>query len=327
MVVGGANWDTTWVLPRIPAPGETVTAEATAEGPGGKGLNIAVALALLRADVALVASLGDDDAAAALALKLTRAGVSGAGLRTTEGPSGRAAIWVSGGESRIAVVAAANAALDGEATAAALEACGDGCELLILQAEVGDAALLAAARWAARRREAGAPPPGRRPSPRVLLSAAPARPLPQSIWRTADLVVCNRVEAAAHSGVEVEDPLDAEEAAVALSALGPEHAVVTLGSEGAVVSRGTRVTYLPPFSVPVVDPTGAGDCFAAAFARGLIEGFDVFASAGYGMAAAAVCVGRAGAATAMPTLDEVERMAHSVDLRRDAGMMPIELPR
>lgn len=326
VVVGGANWDRSWRLPAPPAPGETVVGEIAGEGPGGKGLNVALAAARLGADAALVASLGDDGAGAALRAALEAGGVELSGLQTRTGPSGQAAIWLSPGDATIAVGAGANAALDGAAAARGLDAAGGGCELVVLQAEVGDAALVAAARWAAGRRRRDTPAPGRRPVPQVLLSAAPARALPEPVWAGTDLVVCNRREAAFHSGVAVADPLDAEEAAVALCARGPGVAVVTLGAEGAVVGRPGRATFIPPFTVEVVDAAGAGDCFTGAFAHALLAGLDVFASAGWAMAAAAVCVGRPGTAAAMPTRDEVDRMAHSVDLRRDPGTMPVQLP-
>lgn len=205
----------------------------------------------------------------------------------------------------------------------ALERAGAGCELLILVAGAGDVPLAAAAHWA-RDRQAEDPD---RPRPLVLLAPGAAGAVPAVAWETAGVAVCNRVTAAAVSGLAVDDPLAAEDAALAVVARGPAVAVVTLGAEGAVVARAGRATYLPPFTVEVVDPAGAGECFCAALGLGMVEGLDNFAATGYAMAAAAVAVGRPGAAAAMPTRDEVERMAHSVDLRRDPGTSPVEFPR
>jgi len=217
--------------------------------------------------------------------------------------------------------------LDGAATAAALERCGEACELIVLEAEAGDPALAAAAEWAVARRSASPPAPPRPVPPLVLLSPTPARDLPAAVWRAAAVAVCNRAEAAALTGIAAADPLEAEDAAVALLGRGPALAVVTLGGEGAVVARAGRATYLPPFTVEVVDPAGAGGCFCAALGVAMLEGLDNFAATGYAMAAAAVAVGRPGTAEAMPTRDDVERMAHSIDLRRDPGTSPVEFPR
>ena len=327
VVVGGANWDRTWRLDRLPGPGETVLGEDGGEGPGGKGLNIATGLARLGENVALVARIGADADGGRLRAWMAVEGIDVDGVIGASGePTGRAAVLVGAGETLIAVAAGANAGLAEADVAAALGAVGEGCDLLVLQAEVADAALAASAAWAAARR--AEPPqarPGGVPLPRVLLSPAPARDLPASVWAASDLVVCNRAEAEQLTGVPVADPLAAEDAAIALCTRGPGVAVVTLGGEGAVVARRGRATYLPPFTVEPVDPTGAGDCAVAAFARGVVAGLDVFAATGYAMAAAAICVTRPGAAAAMPTLDDVDRMVHSVDLRRDPGMLPVRL--
>jgi ribokinase len=326
VVVGGANWDRAWRLGRLPAAGETVAGEVAGEGPGGKGLNIAVGVARLAEEVALIARLGDDADGARLRAWLQSEGVLDEGVVEATGEvTGRAAILLAGGESTIAVASAANAGLSGEEVTQALARVGEGCALLVLQAEAPDAALEAAARWALERRAGAAPVARRRPEPRVLLSPAPARELSAVVWEATDLCVCNRGEAEQLTGVGVADPVDAEEAAIALCERGPEVAVVTLGDEGAVVARAGRATYLPPFTVEAVDQTGAGDCAVAAFARGVVAGLDVFAATGYAMAAAAICVTRAGAAAAMPTLDEVDRIVHSVDLRQDPGMQPVRL--
>lgn len=45
-------------------------------------------------------------------------------------------------------------------------------------------------------------------------------------------------------------------------------AAITLGANGALVSRGTETVYLDPFEVQAVDTTGAGDAFAAGFLYG-----------------------------------------------------------
>ena len=56
--------------------------------------------------------------------------------------------------------------------------------------------------------------------------------------------------------------------------------------------EGTRV---PAFRAEVVDPTGAGDAFCAAFGVAVGEGLSLVESARFGAAAGAVAVGAAGA--------------------------------
>ncbi len=59
-VIGSCNLDLTFRVARLPRPGETLPATALAQGFGGKGANQAVAAAVLGADVALIARVGDD---------------------------------------------------------------------------------------------------------------------------------------------------------------------------------------------------------------------------------------------------------------------------
>lgn len=48
--------------------------------------------------------------------------------------------------------------------------------------------------------------------------------------------------------------------------------LVTEGSEGCTVLEGNREFHVPAYPVEEVDPTGAGDCFLAGFAAGLLNG-------------------------------------------------------
>jgi ribokinase len=60
------------------------------------------------------------------------------------------------------------------------------------------------------------------------------------------------------------------------------------------------------FSADVVDTTGAGDCFTAAYAVALVEGRAAADRLRFAAAAAAVCVSRLGAMPSMPNRAEVE---------------------
>src|ERR1700712_238428 len=105
VVVGSVNLDLVARVARLPAAGDTVAATGYARVPGGKGANQALAARRLGADVALLAAVGDDEAAGE-ALALLRAdGVDLAGVRTVPGPTGVALITVDDdGENTIVVV-------------------------------------------------------------------------------------------------------------------------------------------------------------------------------------------------------------------------------
>ena len=86
--------------------------------------------------------------------------------------------------------------------------------------------------------------------------------------------------------------------------------VLTVGKEGAIVYHGGRQRRFPAFAVAEVDPTGAGDVFAAAYLTRLSETGNAYEAAQYANCAASFVVEGVGALSA-PTRDEVEwRLRH-----------------
>ncbi|MGH3669190.1 MAG: PfkB family carbohydrate kinase, partial [Pseudonocardiaceae bacterium] len=57
-VIGSVNLDLVTTLPRLPSPGETLTATGLTRIPGGKGANQALAARRLGLPVQLVAAVG-----------------------------------------------------------------------------------------------------------------------------------------------------------------------------------------------------------------------------------------------------------------------------
>ncbi len=92
--------------------------------------------------------------------------------------------------------------------------------------------------------------------------------------------------------------------------------VVTLGPRGAfAVSGSGEAVYEPAYAVEVVDTVGSGDAFTAAFAHGLLAGWPLACSVGFGNALGA-CVARQRGATGQVTHAEVERLVRE-DRRRE----------
>ncbi len=65
-------------------------------------------------------------------------------------------------------------------------------------------------------------------------------------------------------------PNDIKEILYELSKLGPDIVVITNSREGAYVCENNKNYHIPSIKVKVVDPTGAGDSFSAAFVSALI---------------------------------------------------------
>ncbi|MEU8176195.1 ribokinase [Microbispora hainanensis] len=286
-VFGSANMDLVAYVARAPKPGETVTGREFRTIPGGKGANQAIAAARAGADVAFLGAVGDDAFGPGLRAALAEAGVDTTGLRVVPGPSGVAHIVVQdGGDNSIIVVPGANGAVTGpdgrDAEVIARS------EALLLQLELPMDAVVAAAHV---------------PGTQVILTPAPAVPLPAELLEAVDLIVPNEHEAAALTGRD--DPGDALEA---LLGLVPE-AVVTLGARGALYgSRDGVRLHQPAVPVRAVDTTAAGDTFAAALAVARTEGSDPARALRFASAAAALSVQREGASTSMPHRHEIDRL-------------------
>ena len=84
---------------------------------------------------------------------------------------------------------------------------------------------------------------------------------------------------------------------------------VTLGDEGAELRSGGRTIQIAATKAPrVVDPTGAGDVWAAAFSIRYAETGDAEESGRFASAAAAICVGRPGLEGVPQSRAEVEQL-------------------
>ncbi|MFL4476345.1 PfkB family carbohydrate kinase [Paeniglutamicibacter sp. MACA_103] len=86
----------------------------------------------------------------------------------------------------------------------------------------------------------------------------------------------------------------------ALLTSGIASAIVTLGSQGAVVGDATGLRRLPAVKVFVADTTGAGDALVGAAAAGLASGLTLFDACSLGMRVAEASVQTVGAQTSYP---------------------------
>ena len=278
-VVGSVNLDLVLRAPRLPRAGETVTGATFAELPGGKGANQALAAQRLGADVALVGRVGDDSQAAAALAGLRAAGVDVSHVVSdATRPTGIAAVTVSAdGENQIVVAPGANAAVGTSDVSAAMDTA-DG-SAAFCQLEINDEAVVAAAELA---------------SELFCVNAAPARSLPSDVWARADVVIVNEVE---------REQLSPE--LVGYAGL----LVTTLGAEGATLERsGEELARAAPPPVAVVDTTGAGDAFSAAFVVGVLEGRSREDALERACAAGALATTHAGAQAGLPTSAEVDKL-------------------
>lgn len=294
VVVGGANMDYLVRGQKLPKPGETVMGSEFQEAPGGKGANQAVAATRLGAQVALMARVGADERGKVILKRLKDEGVDTKYVVSdAKGPTGVALILVGeGGEKEILTAPGVNRQFsvnDVHKAATAIQS----ARILLTQLEVPLEAVMLAAQIA---RQAGA---------KVILDPSPPISLPDEFLNMVSLIKPNAREAAALTGVQVQNRDSAREAAKRLLERGVGAVSVQAGEDGNLIVTAEEEYWFPKIPVKSIDATGAGDAFAAALAVGLLEERPWSEVGAWASAAAALKTTKLGAQAGLPRRDQV----------------------
>ena len=291
-------------LARLPEPGELVATDDFVVETGGCAANAAIALARLGVRPTVVAKVGSDHFGDFIVDELSAAGVdvSGVGRAAGLGTSKTVIVPVSGEDRRFIHTFGANAALCSADIAAAIATAPDVLYIggfLVLPALRQDelAALLRRARQA-----------GTRVVLDVVAPAGQALSLDDvaGVLPEVDYFVPNDDEAAALTGAS-----DPHRQAERLLELGAGTVIVTMGEHGLIATGPDGPVELSAPHVDVVDPSGAGDAFAAGLVCGLLEGWALprcleFAS----MIGACACT-KLGCTAGLPTRAEADAYLES----------------
>ncbi|GIH46639.1 ribokinase [Microbispora rosea] len=301
VVVGSISADVTAFTRRLPRRGETVLGDDVTVVLGGKGANQAVAAARAGAPTWLVGCVGTDPFGEIVSSALRSCGVALTEVRSVGNRTGVAHIRVdASGENDIVMTPLANADLSAEMVDESIRAVRDRAGVLLLQLEIP-------AEVACHAAEAGA-----RAGLTVVLDPAPAQPLPDRVWPYVAVVTPNESEAAALTGVEVTDVESAERAGAWFLDRGVRHALITLGSAGALSVTPGRTRHFPAYPVTPVDTTAAGDAFTGSLGAALAAGLDTAAAIRRGMAAGALATTLPGASPSLPDRKAVDELLDAV---------------
>lgn len=285
---------------RLPGPGEVGVTEEIGFFPGGNALNIAVALRRLGEPVRVAGCVGDDALGDLLVAELSKLGLDLRGVRREAGAATPSTmIYRAEGEDRRFLHArGAGDRFTGEGVSAALMPEGG---VLV----VGGYLKLRSWREEALRRmlrEARA-----RGCSTVLNVCIPEhgelevgrclRLLPE-----VDVFVPNEDEARRLTGAD-EPGVQAR----ALRAAGARRVIVTRGAAGLYADDGQQTVQMGGYRVPLVDPSGCGDCFVAGLVAGWLRQRDWRDVLRLASAAGAISATRLGCTTAIPGFEEVER--------------------
>lgn len=297
-VFGSFNFDMVARVDRFPVPGESLVASGSQTGAGGKGANQAVAALKAGANVHYIGKTGEDTFGQFARHHLKSVGFNAVTLLTTaDAPTGNALIYVAGNEAEnmIAVDPGANMTVTDEEIARCVPAisCAD---IVLVQLENN---LSAIEQVIDAGREHGA---------FIVLNPAPWQPVDDAFLRKVDLLTPNATEARLMTGCCVDDLAGASQAADVLHSRGVGNVIITLGSQGALLSESGEKRHIPCFPSRPRDTTGAGDAFNGALAARLACGEPLHAATRFAAAFAAVSVEKPGASSLPDYEEAVKRL-------------------
>ena len=284
--LGSLCIDNVYGVQKIASPGETVASRSYEIFPGGKGLNQSLAAQMAGCVVSHVGCVGMDG----LWLKefLADKGVDVSHVRECSESTGHAVIQVDElGQNSIVIVGGTNRLISNDEIDVALHLAQEGW--LLLQNEINDLD-----RILERSFKAGVS---------VALNVAPVDGREQDYPLDGlGMLIVNEIEAASLS-LEADSTTSLNKLCARLP---DTHVVLTQGSQGLLYGLGDERLVMEAIPVNAVDETAAGDSFIGYLMASFTAGDSIERSLRLGSTAGALTVTRAGAASSIPTKEEVD---------------------
>lgn len=258
--------------------GETVVTNNIHIEAGGKGINQALTLASLGADVSYLTALGNDSYAAECEKVFKQAGLRYKiayknGVKTDVG----VILTDKTGENQVTVYSGASKLLSRQDVLNFEEEIADS-EFLLMQLECSDEVLKTGVELAKKH------------GVKVVLNPAPAREIDVEILKEIYLLTPNEVESQ-----------------TLLKYYKPNNLVVTLGKKGAKIIENGVETIVEPCPGVRKNTTGAGDVFNGALCYKLLKGASLVEAVKFGNAASSYKIESNYVLDGIPSLEEVER--------------------
>ncbi len=145
----------------------------------------------------------------------------------------------------------------------------------------------------------------------VMLDAGRMREGIIELAHLSDYVVCS--EEFAREFSSNTGHFNPEKTILQMTAFNVKAATITLGDKGNITAAGDEIFRTPPFSVDVVDTTGAGDVFHGGYIYGLLQKWDIREVVRFASAFAALKCRALGGRAGIPGLNEVENFLRTLD--------------
>ncbi len=266
LVLGSFVQACCWKVPRLPLPGESLTAESLSIEAGGKGLNVAIGSRRLAPDakVDVMLGIGNDAAADDLLRLLAAEGVDSQHVHKLAAQSGYGSGHIAAnGQNAIAVFPGPNLLLTEQHADLAKPAI-EAADLIYGQFETSLAVLTRAFSIAKNKAI-------------TVLNPSPWQSIPAELLDCVDVLVVNEVEVASLLNLAKSlSGLDLATASLAIqnnldsfwTYFKGKWLIVTLGDQGSLAFSADTTDGLPisapSYEIQAVDTVGAGDAFASA---------------------------------------------------------------
>lgn len=286
-VIGSSSIDFVVQAKKRPEMGETLLGDDFATLPGGKGANQAVAASRLGAKVYMIGCIGNDYFGQQILNNFKKENVNVDHIKVlNDVSSGTAHITVVDEDNSIIVVQGANVFVTPEIVKEAIKVI-QNSEMVLIQQEIPEETVEYVSEVC------------KKENIPLILNPAPARIVSEKVLSNATYLTPNE-----HEFSVLLKGLTREEAFNKF----PNKLIITEGEKGVRYYNGQEEVVVQTFKVDVVDTTGAGDTFNAAFAVAISEGKGLEEALRFANRAASLSVSKLGAQSGMPYRIEVERL-------------------
>jgi len=282
----------------IPEKGQTILGNNHIVGPGGKGSNQAIASGRLGGNVNFITKIGrDQNAEMALSLYKEIGINTDSIIQDDNNLTGVAGIMINEktGENAINVIPGAAGTLIKQDIDNNLKFI-EKSEIFLTQLETPYEVTSYALKKA---KETGSI---------TIFNPAPATDIREEDFKSIDYFTPNETEASYYLKEKIESKTEIERAAKSFLEKGVKNIIITLGSKGVYFASSEESYFVEAFKLKneVLDTTGAGDAFNGALAYALSKNQNNKDALTFANKVAGISTIKLGAASSMPTLNEVE---------------------
>ena len=277
--------------------GETLIANSSKIGPGGKASNQAIASKKLGAETLLISRLGNDSFKDYAVGIWEKTGLKYLISIDNKNPTGKAGILINDNTAENSVVVDPGASLNlGLRDFSSSQHLFNEGDIFLTQFEQSADTTLACLKKAKEKKML------------TIFNPAPFNKISKDVFNYCNIITPNQVEAEQLTGLELKGKSDVKKAMFKIADLGVSRIIITLGKKGAAIFERNKLFFSPGKNFgKALDTTGAGDCFNGALASQLAKGRDLREAVDFACSAAALSVLKKGTAESMPNLSMLKK--------------------